>query len=145
MFNYTTYWLRHSSSVHFFHLKVYKRAMERQLRSWLQYCTYFGIYVGAYENNGDRATQYTTSAAPATVLRLARGDVTPSAHNGGTTRQYTIQHTTAAAPLLMSANSSAVLSLHAWTHNARHDAGHLFGSGDPTLQLACHDSATHVT
>ncbi|XP_050329079.1 putative gustatory receptor 39b [Bactrocera neohumeralis] len=30
--------------------------MERQLRGWLRYCTYFGIYVGAFEDSSLRVT-----------------------------------------------------------------------------------------
>lgn len=64
--------------------------MERQLRGWLRYCTYFGIYVGVYMDTSilSTALQHTPSTTSAAILRLTQGDATPSAHNGANARQY---------------------------------------------------------
>ncbi|XP_049310824.1 putative gustatory receptor 39b [Bactrocera dorsalis] len=36
--------------------------MERQLRGWLRYCTYFGIYVGAFEDSNLRVTAHNVNS-----------------------------------------------------------------------------------
>lgn len=53
------------------------------------------------------------------------------------------QHIATPTPLHMSANTCAVLSLHAWSYNALHNAGHILGSRNLTLQPICDDSVAY--